>query len=134
MPGFTVRIPDHSSRVSSSNYAEALHDRPLEMVYTHLDKTARYRLKVVYGAEAKADIKLVANGKYEIHPMRPKPMTFQPEEFDLPAEATQNGDLRLSWNRPAGLGGSGRGVQVAEVWLMRVHNIPSGERAVPYTH
>lgn len=134
MPGFTVRMQDHSSRVSSSNYAEALHDRPLEMLYTQLDKTARYRLKIVYGAEAKAEVKLVANGKYEIHPMRAKPMTFQPEEFEVPADATQNGELRLSWSRPAGLGGSGRGVQVAEVWLIRVHDIPSNERAVPYTH
>ncbi|MCW3079178.1 hypothetical protein, partial [Segetibacter sp.] len=67
-------------------------------------------------------------------PMRAKPMTFQPEEFEVPADATQNGELRLSWSRPAGLGGSGRGVQVAEVWLIRVHDIPSNERAVPYTH
>jgi hypothetical protein len=41
-------------------------------------------------------------------------------EFDVPIEATRSGSLHLSWNRPIGLGGNGRGVQVSEVWLMRV--------------
>ncbi|WP_446742188.1 hypothetical protein [Silvibacterium acidisoli] len=31
--------------------------------------------------------------------------------------ATAQGVLDLKWTRPAGLGGSGRGLQVAEVWL-----------------
>lgn len=118
LAGMAVRLRDHQSRVSSSTYAETLHDYPLEMFYPHLDKTARYRLRIVYGAEAGSDIRLVANGQYEIHPMRPKEMNYQPVEFDIPAEATKTGELRLRWNRPPGLGGSGRGVQVAEVWLI----------------
>jgi hypothetical protein len=40
-------------------------------------------------------------------------------EFDIPAAATQDGELRLKWYRTPGLGGSGRGCQVAEVWLIR---------------
>jgi hypothetical protein len=134
MAGYAGRFQDNTSRVSSATFAESLHDRPLEMQYSQLDKTARYRVRIVYGAEARADIKLVANGKYEIHPMRAKPMTMQPEEFDIPAEATQNGELLLTWSRPPGLGGSGRGVQVAEVWLIRVHDISTSERTTPYTH
>jgi hypothetical protein len=51
--------------------------------------------------------------------MRPKDPDARPVEFDIPAEATQGGELRLTWSRPAGLGGNGRGVQVAEVWLIR---------------
>ena len=134
MSGYAARLQDNTARVSSSTFAESLHDRPLEMLYTQLDKTARYRVRIVYGAEAKAEVKLVANGKYEIHPMRQKGMTFQPEEFDIPVEATQNGELRLTWSRPPGLGGSGRGVQVAEVWLIRVHEVTPDEHAVPNTH
>jgi hypothetical protein len=61
-------------------------------------------------------------------------MNNEPLEFDIPAEATSTGGLKLTWSRPPGLGGSGRGVQVAEVWLMRVHDIPSHERAQPYAH
>ena len=43
----------------------------------------------------------------------------QPVEFEVPADATRGGELRLTWSRPKGLGGNGRGVQVAEVWLIR---------------
>jgi len=119
MSGFAVRLQDHAARVSASTFAETLHDRPLEMHYKNLDKNARYKLRVVYGPEARAEVKLVANGKYEVHPMRAKDMTYSPQEFDLPLEATSNGELRLTWTRPAGLGGSGRGVQVSEVWLIK---------------
>ena len=107
-------------RVSSSTFAGTLHDNPLEMFYPNLDKAARYRLRIVYGTESATSIRLVANDKFEIQPMRPKAMDSQPIEFDIPAEATQNGQLRLKWERPAGSGGTGRGVQVSEVWLMRI--------------
>jgi hypothetical protein len=48
-----------------------------------------------------------------------KPSPIQPLEFDLPTEATANGELTLTWTREPGLGGNGRGCQVAEVWLIR---------------
>jgi hypothetical protein len=134
MTGFSFSITDPTTRISSGTFSETLHEHPLEMFYPNLDRTAHYRLRVVYGAEAKANIKLMANGTYEIHPMIPKNMNNEPQEFDIPAEATRSGSLRLTWTRPPGLGGSGRGVQVAEVWLMRVHQIPSHERTEPYNH
>jgi len=40
-------------------------------------------------------------------------------EFDIPAKAAENGVLSLKWSRTPGLGGNGRGCQVAEVWLIR---------------
>jgi hypothetical protein len=42
-----------------------------------------------------------------------------PLEFDIPAEATLDGGLTLTWSQEAGVGGNGRGCQVAEVWLMK---------------
>jgi len=39
--------------------------------------------------------------------------------FDIPAEATQEGLLELSWYREQGLGGNGRGCQVSEIWLIK---------------
>jgi hypothetical protein len=36
-----------------------------------------------------------------------------------PAEAARSGPLTLEWTRPAGLGGNGRGCDVAEVWLIK---------------
>ena len=40
-------------------------------------------------------------------------------EFDIPRAATTKGELDLSWYREAGLGGNGRGCEVAEVWLIK---------------
>ena len=113
-------------RISSRTYAETRDDTPLEMLYENLDPTARYRLRVVYGTGAMGSrdrpmtLRLMANGQHEIHGMQPKDPQGRPVEFDVPIEATRSGSLHLSWNRPIGLGGNGRGVQVSEVWLMRV--------------
>lgn len=112
-------------RVSSRTYAESRDDQPLEMLYRGLDPAARYRVRVVYGMgdlgsrEKPMVIRLVANGSHEIHGFRPKDPAGNPVELDVPAEATRGGELRLTWSRPKGLGGNGRGVQVAEVWLLR---------------
>ena len=37
----------------------------------------------------------------------------------MPASATADGALTLTWPQEPGVGGAGRGNQVAEVWLMR---------------
>jgi hypothetical protein len=58
-------------------------------------------------------------GALEIHPLMLKPQPVRPIEFDIPRTATAQGTLDLSWYREAGLGGNGRGCQVAEVWLMK---------------
>ncbi len=113
-------------RISSRTYAETRDDHPLELRYPQLEPQARYRLRVVYGTgamgtrQAPMTTRLVANGQHEIHGMQPKDPASRPVEFDVPVEATRTGELRLTWTRPTGLGGNGRGVQVAEVWLMRV--------------
>ena len=98
--------------------ADTFYDAPLRMRYTGLDPQATYKIKVTYGGDMpKAKIRLVANGKYEIHTYIVK--EFRPVEFEIPMEATAGGVLELSFTREPGGGGSGRGCQVAEVWLMR---------------
>jgi hypothetical protein len=100
-------------------WAESLFDAPLQMRYTGLDMKARYRLRVVYsGGLSKGKIRLVANENAEIHPYAPRPWPPVPQEFDIPAAATAAGELNLSWTRELGLGGNGRGCEVAEVWLI----------------
>jgi len=112
--------PRASLRTSWRDHAEALFDAPLRMHYTHLDPTARYRLRVVYGGDAiKRRIRLLADDKYEVHPLIEKPFPFRPLEFDIPPQATADGELWLSWHQEPGLGGNGRGCQVSEVWLIR---------------
>lgn len=117
---FADRRPDQGSRLSWYNAAESLFDQPLRMRYTGLEQKARYKVRVVYGGDMpKVPVRLVAGGGVEIHPYRPKPFPPAPLEFDLPAATTSSGTLTLQWTRPPGLGGNGRGCDVAEVWLIK---------------
>jgi hypothetical protein len=91
----------------------ALYDSPLHLRYTGLDPAARYAVRAVYGS---GPTRLVANEKFEVHPLLTKP--YQPVEFDVPPKATAGGTLNLYWYGQPGRGGPGRGCQVAEVWLL----------------
>ena len=100
--------------------AEALYDAPLEMVYPDIDRSAQYKIRVVYaGDSTRPKIRLTAGNGIEVHGLISRPVPFKPLEFDIPREATATGSLDLKWYREAGLGDAGRGLQVAEVWLMR---------------
>jgi len=102
------------------HHAETLYDTPLEMLYRDLDPTAQYRIRVVYAGDTTAPkIRLTAADGIEIHPLLARPVPFRPLEFDIPKQATAHGELRLKWYREPGLGGAGRGLQVAEVWLFK---------------
>jgi hypothetical protein len=105
--------------IAWKRWAESLFDAPLKMRYTGLDTAAHYRLRVVYsGDQPTKKMRLVANEQFEIHPYALRPWTPVPQEFEIPAAATSGGELTLSWTREQGLGGSGRGCQVSEVWLI----------------
>ena len=118
--GFGSRTPQDGWRTSWWNHAESLYDAPLRMRYTDLDRTARYKLRVVYaGDQPRGKIGLKADGA-QVHDYIDKPNPIAPVEFDIPQDATKDGALTLEWTRPPGLGGAGRGSQVAEVWLIRV--------------
>jgi hypothetical protein len=111
-------------RSSWWTHAESLVDADLRMHYEDLDRDAQYKIRVVYAGDSSGvKIRLVANAAtqdaVEIHPLLAKPVPVKPLEFDIPRQATGKGDLSLSWYREAGLGGNGRGCQVAEVWLIR---------------
>jgi hypothetical protein len=106
-------------RYSWRNHAESMYDAPLEMRYTDLDPTAQYRVRVVYGGESQRQIRLTADEKYEVHPFLKREVPPKPVEFDIPPEATRDGQLSLKWYRDPGLGDNGRGAQVSEVWLIR---------------
>lgn len=107
-------------RTSWIQHAETRNDTPLEMRYSALDPLSRYKIKIVYAGEnLPHPIRLSANG-IEIHPFRQKDRPVVPVEFPIPPQAiSPNGELTLHWEKPAGLGGNGRGLQIAEVWLIR---------------
>jgi hypothetical protein len=100
-------------------WAGSMFDAPLEMQYAHLDRSALYKIRVVYIGFHRLKIRLDCNDRYPVHPLIEKPWPPKPLEFDIPSEATQTGSLKLTWHRELGLGGDGRGCQVAEVWLMK---------------
>ncbi len=107
-------------RISWWNNATSLYDEALQLRYRGLDSAAHYQLRVVYASDLpNRKIRLVANDTVEIHPFMTKKIPPWPLEFNLPAEATKNGELTLSWFREPGLGDNGRGCQVAEVWLIK---------------
>ena len=118
--GFGAQTPQQGWRVSWFTDAESLFDAPVQMRYTDLDASAHYRLKVIYAGDGpRIKMKLEANGNTLIHDFVDKPNPIAALEFDIPQSAVKDGTLLLEWTRPPGLGGSGRGSQVAEVWLMR---------------
>jgi hypothetical protein len=106
--------------ISWKRWAESLFDAPLKLHYAGLDRRARYRVRVVYSGDNRAaKIRMTCNGDSEIHPFMRKPWPPRPLEFDIPSEATAVGELTLMWIQEPGLGGNGRGCQVAEVWLSK---------------
>ncbi len=107
-------------RASWRTYAESLWDSPLLMRYENLDRNAQYKLRVVYAGDSpNAKIRLTAGGGIEINPLIAKPRPPAPLEFEIPRQATATGTLELTWTGEQGLGGNGRGCQVAEVWLIK---------------
>jgi hypothetical protein len=118
---FSNRPTNRGGRVSWWTMAETFLETPLELRYENLDKSARYRIRIMYAGDAEPKpVKLTADGSFEIHPLQQKNREFVPVEYDVPTGATSDGSVTFTFSKPAGLGGNGRGVQVAEVWLIRV--------------
>jgi hypothetical protein len=120
---------DLTWRRSWCNHVDGHYRTRVRMHYPDLDRSARYRLRVVYAGDAvQAKVRLVAMStsadaerqEIEIHPFLPKPQPVKPIEFDIPGEATSNGNLTLAWNSDPDRGAAGRGCQIAEVWLLKV--------------
>lgn len=114
--GFSAYERTKNWRVSWQRYMHTLHGFPLKMQYDNLDKTAQYIVKVTYVGDR---IKLVANGEHQVHGHFDRKPEMEPLTFELPASATNSGSLTLEWSMESGKGHTGRGCQVAEVWLIK---------------
>lgn len=119
-PGFLRSAQDEfgamgqAYRLSWCNQASTLYGTPLELLYTGLDPSARYRLRVVYNGRFRAAMRLSANESFLIHDTLRGTQPPSVMEFDIPPEATRGGVLRLKWELV-----EGRGCQVAELWLLK---------------
>ncbi len=117
---FTGFTSNASWRLSWQRHAETLYDTPLKMRYAGLDPNAKYKIRIIYAGDVfRTKLRLVANDSIELHPWRAKNLDLRPVECEIPASATRTGELNLTFTQEPGRGGSGRGCQVAEVWLMK---------------
>ena len=76
---------------------------------------------------ATTQVRVTADETYEVHPYITKPRPAEPIEFAIPVEATRDGSLTLRWHNTPGSGRFGKGVQVAEVWVVRTTRGPDSE-------
>ena len=121
-PQVDFGCPDQH-RLSWCDNADGRFDHELQLRYPDLDPDATYRVRVVYaGTLARhgrpLTVRLTGDG-VEIHPEMPKPDPIRPVEYDVPPEATRDGELTLGCTATPGRGGAGRGCQMAEIWLLR---------------
>ncbi|WP_242096302.1 hypothetical protein [Sphingomonas sp. CROZ-RG-20F-R02-07] len=117
--GIADRTPADGWRLSEISYAETLYDAPLRLHYTGLDPARGYRLVAAWAGEDYAlPMRLVANGSVALHPFRARRANPETVEVAIPHALTAGGTLDLAWSLPPGLGGSGRGHQIAETWLI----------------
>ena len=120
LTGFSFRAHNFDPTLPRAwlTHAETLYDTPLVMRYPDLDRKAAYKVRVVYNRErVTSAVRLTANDKFEVHDFTGR--AREELEFDVPKEATATGTLTLKWAQKEGSGGSGRGCQVAEVWLLK---------------
>lgn len=116
--GVAEHTPNEGWRMAELSYAEALFEQPLTLHYEGLEQNRAYRLRYTWaGEDYSLPLTLTANGTAL---PAPPTRTTNPQrvELPIPQSLTASGTLNLVWSRPPGMGGSGRGRQIAEVWLI----------------
>ncbi|WP_322539704.1 hypothetical protein [Sphingomonas sanguinis] len=117
--GIADRTPADGWWPGELDYAETLYDSPLRLHYDGLDPRRGYRLTITYaGEDYTLPMRLVANGHIVLQEHFVRTANPMQVTIAIPREATAKGTLDLAWTRPPGMGGSGRGKQVAETWLI----------------
>jgi len=99
------------------NQITTLYETPLVLFYNDLDPSAQYSLKVAYTGRFRAKIQLFADETYQIHELFKTGKT-PIMTFDIPVDATKDGQLKLTWT----CGEGERGAQLAEMWLIKNNN------------
>jgi hypothetical protein len=117
-PSFVLSAQDgfggpEKSKLAWRHYAEALYATPLRAHYEGLDPKAQYEMMVVYAGRYNATMVCEAEGILVHEAIAPtKPPTRM--AFAIPAAATADGVLDLTWHQT-----TGRGAQIAELWLIK---------------
>jgi hypothetical protein len=116
---FSYRKDPNPIRFSWRGYVGPIHENPLQMRFTGLEPGAQYRIRLVY-SDLDPNVKvLLTSSEAEVHPWILKPVPRQPVEYDIPIDSVDNGTLTLSWQREKGMGHSGTGCEISELWIIK---------------
>ncbi|CAG4988950.1 hypothetical protein DYBT9275_00192 [Dyadobacter sp. CECT 9275] len=94
--------------------AKTLYNQPLKIHYDQLDPKAEYRIRISYTGRFRSRMKMTTDDGQVVHELiqTGEQPTF---EFNVPQQATQDGEVTFIWN----CGEGERGSQVTEIWLMK---------------
>ena len=117
---FTYRKDSRALRLAWRSCTGSLYDAPFSMHYPGLDPGAQYKVRIIYSTiQPEVMVRLEANASIEVHPYILRSASQEPVEFDIPREATRDGELTLTWHREPGKGRAGRGGEVSEIWVIK---------------
>lgn len=88
---------------------------PLELKYDNLDSKGSYTIRVAYTGRFHSKMKLTADKKYLVHDFIQTGDDKAIYEFPVPPGAVSDGVVQFAWTGDE----TGRGAQVAEVWLIK---------------
>ncbi|MCJ2182675.1 hypothetical protein MTR62_08230, partial [Novosphingobium sp. 1949] len=116
--GVADRLPRDGWRMAELTYAESLYERPLELAYRGLAPFTSYCLRYTWAGEGYArSVQVSANGTV-LRPFHPRLTNPAYAQLAIAPQLIHAGRLRVRFTGEPGLGGSGRGVQIAESWLL----------------
>lgn len=109
--GVTNNLRSGAGLRSWQDQAQTLYGHPLQMRYTGLAPDANYTVRATYLGRFNPVMTMKADGIVLGTSGIPASAPYQ-VEYAIPSLATSDGALNLEWDRV-----SGRGCQIAEVWL-----------------
>lgn len=110
---------DPDQRHSQLTHALTRYKTPLKMKWCNLDKTAEYRIRVVYNGPFDIRIKCKTDDGHIVHDFIEK-SGEDILSFSIPAASTADGNLMLLWSQDTS--DIMRGVSVSEIWLEKNNN------------
>ncbi|MCF8378781.1 MAG: hypothetical protein K9H49_04335 [Bacteroidales bacterium] len=94
----------------------ARYDTPLEMKWENLDRSAAYKIKIVYNGPFGIRIKCQTDDGSLIHDFMEQ-SGDDIMDFSIPVASTSDGELKLKWTQDTA--DIKRGVSVSEIWLIK---------------
>ncbi|WP_260923286.1 hypothetical protein [Novosphingobium sp. 9] len=116
--GVADHLPQDGWALSELSYAEALYEQPLHLRYTQLPKGQSWCLRYTWAGEDYWRPLQISAGGEVIVPFHNRKNNPAFEQTAIPAETVHDGTLDVTFVSPPGAGGSGRGRQIAETWLV----------------